>query len=78
MLVSVTDQVVHIAIDVSFDDEQIQGQVSDGTRPPKPFSGWLGLIGALDGMLGPPRPDGAVESARPRDPVRSAELGGER
>jgi hypothetical protein len=59
----VSDQVVHIAIDVSFADEQIHGQVSDGTRQPQPFSGWLGLIGALDRILGSPHQTSAPPSA---------------
>ena len=53
MLCAVKDDFLHIGIDVRVAGEQIQGQVSDGTGLPHPFSGWLGLIGALDGMLGP-------------------------
>jgi hypothetical protein len=52
-----SDQVLHIAIDVSLAEDQIHGQVGDGVRQPTPFSGWLGLIGQLDRMLGNrPRP----------------------
>jgi hypothetical protein len=72
----VSDKVVHIAIDVSVADEQIHGQVSDGTRQPQPFSGWLGLIGALDRILGPPRQMSAPPSAG--DPVGHAETPDER
>ena len=67
MLVGVNDKVVHIAIDVSFADEQIQGQVCDGVGQPKPFSGWLGLIGALDAMLGAPHPPDTAATARTPD-----------
>jgi hypothetical protein len=53
----VSDQVLHIAIDVNRADEEIRGHVHDGVHAPKPFAGWLGLIGALDGILGPPGQD---------------------
>jgi hypothetical protein len=52
MLVPVSDQRLHIAIDVSVAEDQIQGQVRDGEGEPKQFYGWLGLIGELDSMLG--------------------------
>jgi hypothetical protein len=61
ILLRMTDQVLHIAIDVNRADEQIRGQVHDGVHAPKPFTGWLGLIGALDGMLGPRGQDSTVE-----------------
>lgn len=47
-----SDQTMHIAIDVSLTGDQIQGQVGDGVGAPTPFSGWLGLIGQLDELLG--------------------------
>ena len=65
MLLSMSGQVLHIAVDVSFADEQIRGKVSDGAREPQPFFGWIGLIGAIDGMLEEPRQDDAMPSARP-------------
>ena len=52
MLVPVSDRRVHIAIDASVAEDQIQGNVSDGEGEPRQFSGWLALIGELDGMLG--------------------------
>lgn len=42
---------MHIAIDVGIDGEQISGRAGDGAGPPKQFTGWLGLIGVLDGLL---------------------------
>jgi hypothetical protein len=54
MVVPVSRQDLHIAIDVSVTGQQIQGHVRNGQRQPKPFRGWLGLIGVLDGILGPP------------------------
>jgi hypothetical protein len=44
-------QGLHIAIDVVVTGDEIRGQVCDGVGQPKPFSGWLGLIGVLDGLL---------------------------
>jgi len=63
MLVPVSDQPLHITIDVSVAEDQIQGHISEGEAQPRRFSGWLGLIGELDGMLGSRRlddPDPAV------------------
>ena len=42
---------LHIAIDVRVDGDQITGHAGDGKDEPRPFSGWLGLIGALDRLL---------------------------
>lgn len=68
-----SDQRLHIAIDVSLAEDQIQGEVGDGVRQPRPFSGWLGLIGALDGLLGPiPGP-----AVAPRAPAAGDDPGGE-
>jgi len=52
MLLPVSDERLHIAIDVSVAEDQIQGQVCDGVGQPRQFYGWLGLIGELDGMVG--------------------------
>ena len=61
-----SDDVLHIAIDVSRAEDEIHGQVDDGVTQPTPFSGWLGLIGRLDEILGPPSP-----TTRARDDVRT-------
>jgi hypothetical protein len=55
MLAAMSDQRLHIAIDVSVAEDQIQGQVCDGEGEPRQFYGWLGLIGELDVMLGSQR-----------------------
>jgi hypothetical protein len=55
-----SDQVLHIAIDVSLAEDEIQGQVGDGVGRPTPFTGWLGLIGQLDEMLGSAHPPTAA------------------
>jgi hypothetical protein len=41
----------HIAIDVRVDGDEISGQAGDGVGQARPFSGWLGLIWALDRLL---------------------------
>ena len=56
ILFRVTSQSFHLALDVVVKDDQLRGQVGDGVRQPKPFSGWLGLIAALDGLLGTANP----------------------
>jgi hypothetical protein len=63
MLSGVSDRTLHIAIDVTLVDQQIEGHVREGGRQPKPFSGWLGLIGALDGILTPPTQPGGHRGA---------------
>ena len=47
----VTAQSFHLALDVVVTDDQLHGQVCDGVGQPKGFSGWLGLIAALGGLL---------------------------
>jgi hypothetical protein len=42
----------HIAIDVRLDGDDISGRAGDGTGQPKAFEGWLGLLQALDVLLG--------------------------
>ena len=70
ILLPETDEVLHIAIDVDRADDEIRGHVDDGVHAPKPFAGWLGLIGALDRMLGRP----GQETNLPRE-QRSGEDG---
>jgi hypothetical protein len=48
-------QTLHIELDVRIDGDEISGHAREGEGRPKPFSGWLGLIGALDGLLSTPR-----------------------
>jgi hypothetical protein len=52
ILLCVTSQTFHLALDVVVKDDQLRGQVGDGVGQPRSFSGWLGLIAALDGLLG--------------------------
>jgi hypothetical protein len=39
-------------IDVVIDGREISGDATDGEGTTQRFSGWLGLIGALDALLG--------------------------
>jgi len=50
----VTCHTVHIDIDVRIDGDQITEHAGDGVSQPSPFLGWLGLIGALDRLVGDP------------------------
>jgi hypothetical protein len=45
-------EIRHIAIDVLLDGDEISGRAGDGTEQPKAFVGWLGLLQALDALLG--------------------------
>jgi hypothetical protein len=78
MLLGVSDQVLHIAVDINRAGDEIRGQVCDGVGAPRPFSGWLGLLGALDAMIGSPPQDRAAPSAGMRDQVSSVKREGER
>jgi hypothetical protein len=52
MLCLMSVQTRHIAIEVRLDGDKISGRAGDGTDRPKAFQGWLGLLAALDGLLG--------------------------
>ena len=45
-------QTRHIAIDVLLDGGEISGRADDGIDRPKAFQGWLGLLAALDQLIG--------------------------
>jgi hypothetical protein len=51
MLTTMSADRAHIAIDVCIEGDEISGHATDGAGQSKPFSGWLGLIGALDALL---------------------------
>jgi hypothetical protein len=48
----VTHRTVLIDIDVRVDRDQVTGHAADGVSQPEPFLGWLGLLGALDRLVG--------------------------
>ena len=37
-----------LGIEVQFDSEPIEGRVYEGDGPGRPFSGWLGLMSAIE------------------------------
>jgi hypothetical protein len=74
----VSDQERHNAAEVDRAGEEIRGRVCDRVRAPRSFSGWLGLIGALDAMMGSPRQGCATAGAGTPDPVRRVKRGSER
>jgi hypothetical protein len=60
----VSARTMHIAIDVGIDGEEISGHAGDGAGPPRSFTGWLGLIGVLDGLLSSPGSGTTTPEAR--------------
>ena len=58
-----TVDIARIEIEVRVEGEAISGEARRDAGRSKPFTGWLGLIGALDGLLGDTaalRPDAAA------------------
>ena len=51
MLRLMSVQTRHITIDALLDGDEMSGLADDGTDQ-KAFQGWLGLLMALDGLLG--------------------------
>jgi hypothetical protein len=56
----VSSRTLRIRIDASVDGEEIRGQIGAGAGETKPFSGWLGLLAALDLLLGNSMSDAGV------------------
>jgi hypothetical protein len=69
----VSVQTVHIAIDASIDGVEIRGHIGHGISGPRAFTGWLELIGALDGLLSVPSASGEEPKARVCVPFATAE-----
>ena len=70
----VTFHTVHIDIDVRIDGDQIAGHAGDGVSQPRPFLGWLGLIGALDRLVGD---SGSAEGPVPGSAAAVGSAGGQ-
>ena len=51
MLLPMSIEIRHIAIDVLLDGDEISGRAGDGTDQPRAFEGWLGLLQTLDALL---------------------------
>lgn len=56
---------MHITIDVEVDGREIHGHASDGEHSVRPFTGWLGLISALETLLATPTDPPQETSTRP-------------
>jgi hypothetical protein len=52
MLCPMSVETRHIAIDIRLDGDEFSGRAGDGTAQPMAFEGWLGLLQALDALLG--------------------------
>ena len=46
-----TSRAVTITLDLRLAGEELDGRASDGNGDSRPFSGWLGLLVAIDAML---------------------------
>jgi len=42
---------ISITLELRQTGESLVGRASDGTSPNRDFSGWLGLVGAIDALL---------------------------
>ena len=40
-----------ITLDLEVDDDFLSGRIRNGSGPDRPFSGWLGLMAAIDELL---------------------------
>ncbi len=50
------DRTIRIALDVELHGEEVRGRASCDGRTPRPFTGWMGLIAALDALMAPAEP----------------------
>ena len=46
-----TSKAVTITLELRLAGDELDGRASDGTGSDRPFSGWLGLLVAIDAML---------------------------
>jgi hypothetical protein len=64
---------VTITLEIQVEGDDVRGSAVDADGEPRGFSGWLGLVGAIDALLGFPPDAGAAtralasqEGAQPR------------
>jgi hypothetical protein len=51
------DRALHIDLDVRVHGDEVRGRASTAGRPDRDFTGWLGLIAALDELVEPSAPE---------------------
>jgi hypothetical protein len=44
-------QAFRVTLDLELEDGTLKGTVRNGSGPTREFSGWLGLVGAIDALL---------------------------
>ena len=42
---------IHLELDLEVADGSLSGRVHNGSGPVREFSGWLGLVGAIDALI---------------------------
>jgi hypothetical protein len=45
------DKSIHLDLELEVTDGSLSGRVHDGSAPVRAFSGWLGLVGAIDALI---------------------------
>jgi hypothetical protein len=48
------DRSVHIDLDLALQGDEMHGRASADGQPQRDFTGWVGLIAALDALIEPP------------------------
>jgi hypothetical protein len=73
MLCVMERRTVTITLQVEVEGDDVRGSAADAGGEPRIFAGWLGLVGAIDALLGFPPDAGAAaralatrEGAQPR------------
>jgi hypothetical protein len=51
-LPAMEQRTVSIRLEVQVEGDEVRGHASSGDAAARPFAGWLGLIGAIDALLG--------------------------
>jgi len=46
-----TSRAVTITLELRLAGDELDGRASDGIGPERPFSGWLGMLVAIDSLL---------------------------
>ena len=52
------DRTIHIELELELHGDEVRGRALCDGAPPREFSGWLGLIAALDALVAAPEGDG--------------------